>query len=117
MRSVVKVYIRFSAQQPNLRRLLFEHQLTEGKEPPKENEAKFHLLLGLMERALGPLFSPSKEAERLHVARVLWASLHGIFSLGSAGKFTAGTRITTMVETLVTHFLVGIRDEPVKQPA
>lgn len=117
LRSLAKGYIRFTGRQPKLWGLLFEHQLPEGKEPPEENEAKIHLLLRLMERALGPLFSPGKEAERLHVARVLWASLHGICSLGSAGKLTAGETTTTMVETLVTHFLVGLRDEPVKQPA
>lgn len=117
LRNLAKGYIRFTGRQPKLWGLLFEHQLPEGKEPPEENEAKIHLLLGLMERALAPLFSPGKEAERLHVVRVLWSSLHGICSLGSAGKLTAGETITTMVETLVTHFLVGLRGQPVKQPA
>ena len=115
LRSLAKGYIRFTGRQPKLWGLLFEHQLPEGKEPPEENEAKTLLLLGLMERALAPMFPPGREEERLHVVRVLWASLHGICSLGSAGKLTAGETITTMVETLLTHFLVGLRDEPVRQ--
>lgn len=116
-RVLVEGYIRFTGQHPKLWSLLFEHQLPEGKQPPEENEEKIRRLLDLMERALAPLFPQGREAQRLHVARVLWASLHGICSLGSAGKLAAGETRTTMVDTLVTHFLVGLRDDPVKQPA
>ncbi len=85
-RVLVEGYIRFTGQHPKLWGLLFEHQLPEGRQPPEENEEKILLLLGLLERALAPLFPQGREAERLHTARVLWSCLHGICSLGSAGK-------------------------------
>jgi AcrR family transcriptional regulator len=112
LRELAAGYIRFTARHPRLWGLLFEHQLPEGKEPPEENEAKIHLLLGLMERAVASEFPPGKEAERLHVVRVLWASLHGMCSLASAGKLAPEETLDGMTETLISCFLVGLPTPP-----
>ena len=117
LRQLADGYIRFTGRLPKLWGILFEHQLPEGKEPPEENEEKIHRLLGLLEQALAPFFPPGRELERLHVVRVLWASLHGMCSLASAGKLAPEETIDAMVETLVTCFLAGLSKDGSKLPS
>ncbi len=116
MRELASGYIRFTGAHPKLWGLLFEHQLPDGKVPPDENEEKIHMLLGLMERPLLPLFPQGREVERFHVVRVLWASLHGMCSLASGGKLAPEETLDAMVDTMVTCFLAGLRNDYSKRP-
>ncbi len=111
LRALADGYIRFVTEHPKLWGAVFEHRLPEGREGPEWNEEKILHLLGLVERALEPLFKPGEEAERHHAARVLWSSLHGITSLDISGKLVATESVTKMAETLITNFLVGLRNK------
>ncbi len=116
LRSLAAGYIRFTGRHPKLWSLIFEHRLPEGRDPPTANQHQVLELLGLVERAISPLFPPGREAERLHVARVLWSSLHGICSLESADKLADAETSSAMLETLIAYFLAGLREE-VDEPA
>ena len=89
VRALTESYIRFTGRYPRLWNLQFEHRLPDGRQPPEENELKVLRLLGLLERTLAPFFGPDQNEQRLHVARVMWSSLHGICSLESAGNLAS----------------------------
>ena len=115
LRALAGGYVAFTGRHPKLWGLLFEHRLPEGRMPPEANQRTIINLLGLVERSLAPLFPPGHEADRLHVARVLWSGLYGICSLESAGKLSDTETSTAMSETLITHLLAGLRqssDQP-----
>lgn len=110
VRALAKGYIAFVGDHRKLWTVLFEHHLPETRQMPDWHHDKILRLIGLLERALAPLFQAGRETERHHAARVLWSSLHGICSLESAGKLVASETVTAMTETLVTHFLAGLRN-------
>ncbi len=101
-------YIDFNSRHPKLWGLLFEHHLPEGKQLPDWHQEKILRLLGLVERALAPYFAPGEDSERLHAARVLWSSLHGVCSLASADKLASTESVRSMAKTLVTNYLSGL---------
>ena len=111
VRVLAEAYIRFTGDHPKLWNVLFEHQLPEGRPLPEWHHEKVTRLLGLLERALAPLFPPGREAERHHSARVLWSGLHGICSLLGAGKFVATESVAAMADTLVTCCVIGLRHQ------
>ncbi len=102
-------YIGFTGDHPKLWNTLFEHHLPEGRELPDWHFEKVQRLFGLVERAIAPLFPPGREDERLHTARVLWASLHGICSLAGADKLAKTETAVAMADTLAANFLAGLR--------
>jgi AcrR family transcriptional regulator len=109
VRVLAEAYIRFTSDHPRLWNVLFEHRLPEGRLLPEWYHEKVARLLGLLERALAPLFPAGREADRHHSARVLWSSLHGICSLEVTGKFVATESVTAMAETLVDTYVAGLR--------
>ena len=113
LRALADGYIRFVTEHPKLWAAVFEHRLPEGREDPNPNKEQILRLLGLVERALEPLFNPGEEAARHHAARVLWSSLHGITSLDISGKLVATESVTKMAETLFMNFLVGLRHKQI----
>jgi AcrR family transcriptional regulator len=109
LRALARRYIRFTSTHPKLWSVLFEHSLPDGQEPPEWYQEKVRRLLGLVEVALAPLFPPGKEAERLHSARVLWSSLHGMCALASAGALAKTESLAAMADSLITNYLAGLR--------
>lgn len=105
-------YIRFTRDHWKLWSLLFEHRLPDGRELPDWHYEKIGRLLGLLEKALSPLFPAEREDERLHNARVLWSSLHGICSLEGAGKMAKTESVKAMSESLASNFLAGLNTRP-----
>ena len=108
MRALADSYIRFARDHPKRWRVLFEHRLPDGRELPEWHREKVVRLLGLLEQALAPLFSPGQEDERHHSARVLWASLHGICSLEIGGKLAKTTSVEAMSDSLISNYLAGL---------
>ena len=107
--ALAKSYIRFASDHPKRWSVLFEHRLPDGKELPEWHREKVVRLLGLLERALAPLFPHGQEGERHHSARVLWSSLHGICSLESGGKLVKTESVEAMTDSLISNYLVGLR--------
>lgn len=95
-------------------RILLEHHLPDGEVQPDWYREKILRLLGLVETALAPLFPPGQEAERLHAARVLWSSLHGICSLEAVDKLVSTETVEALSDSLITNYLAGLRTEAEK---
>lgn len=114
LRALAEAHTRFTYRHPKLWGVLFEHGFNEDRPPPDEHAQIIARLYGLLECALAPFFSAGKEAERLHCARVLWSSFHGIYSLEGMGKLDPGETTAKMADTLITHFLAGLRMESTK---
>ena len=109
LRALAGEYVRFTGEHPRLWSLLFEHHLPEGRQLPDWHHEKIMRLLGLAELALAPLFPPSRQDERRHSARVLWSSLHGMWSLESSGKLVATESVTSLMDSLITYYVAGLR--------
>lgn len=117
VRALTECYVRFTREHPRLWNLLFEHRLPNGTDPPDWYYEKIERARGLLERALAPLFGPGRETERLHSARVLWSSLHGICSLETAGKLVKTESVEAMSESLISYYLAGLREGVEQSPA
>ncbi len=108
-RALAACYIQFTRNHPKLWDILFEHHLPDGRELPEWHGEKIRQLLGLVERALAPLFPAGQEVERHHCAIVLWSRLHGICSLESKDKLIKTESVEAMSDTLISNYLVGLR--------
>ena len=111
VKALVERYVRFTRKHPKLWYLLFEHQLPDGKERPSWHFEKTQRLRELLEQALAPLFEPEQDAERRHSAMVIWASMHGICSLESAGKLLKTESVEALSNSLVSNYLAGLRSK------
>ncbi len=109
LRALGRAYIGFTGEHPRLWNLLFEHSLPEGRPLPDWYLEKVARLLVLVEAAIAPLFSPGREAQRLHSARVLWSSLHGMCSVAIAGKLAETESLSAMADSLATNYVAGLR--------
>lgn len=109
LRRLLDGYLAFIESRPNLWALLFEHSLPEGRPAPDWYRCKVARVLGVLE-ATFLLASPGDTAEEAkRSARILWASLHGIWSLASTGKLELLTKETArdLAETLFRTYLAG----------
>ncbi|HXH86403.1 MAG TPA: TetR/AcrR family transcriptional regulator [Nitrospira sp.] len=110
LRRLLDRYLAFLEAYPNRWKAFFEFNLAEGRQLPDWYVAKVSKVLGLLEHALSPLFAPEDDDGKRNMARVLWASLHGICSLSDTGKLRVVTTqsVREMAEALVTHFVAGL---------
>ncbi len=111
LKSLASLYLDFVDTNERLWALLFDHLLPEGQTLPDWYLKKVDKLLGLVETAMTPLF-PSKDDPRCgEAARVLWASMHGIFSLAGSGKLAVVSRdpVQHMADHLIDTYIRGLR--------
>ncbi len=54
-------------------------------------------------------------SERLHSARLLWSSVYGICELGIGGKLNQSENMTSLADTLIEHYVAGIRADNAAQ--
>jgi AcrR family transcriptional regulator len=112
-------YLSFIGERANLWNLVFEHTIP-GDGVPTWYQRKVEKVISILERALAPAFRGIDGEGPKRSARVLWASLHGIWSLGSSGKLDVLTSETTteMAENLIATYVAGIeaRREHGKSP-
>lgn len=103
-------YLSFIGERANLWVLLFEHTIPGGQ-VPAWYQRKVEKVLGVLEDALGPAFPAGDIDGPKRSARVLWASLHGIWSLSSSGKLDVLTSdtATDMAETLIATYVAGLQ--------
>lgn len=109
LRQLAERYICFTREHAKRWHILFEHRLPDGVDQPDWYTEKIFQVLGLVETALAPLFDAGQEAERLHSARVLWASLHGICSLEAVDKLADAETVEALSDSLITNYLAGLR--------
>jgi AcrR family transcriptional regulator len=106
-------YLGYLGDHPNLWSLLFDYTLPEGRDLPDWYVRRVGRVMGLVEEALAPLFGAGESEARGNAARTIWAGLHGICSLADTGKLrvVATQPVREMAETLLTHFVTGLRAE------
>ena len=110
LRRLAGVYVEFTHGNTRLWNLLFEHQLPPETPLPEWYQAQLRRLLARVETALAPAFPAPAEADRQRSARVIWASVHGIVSLSSAGKLSIITseQTRTLLDDLITSYMAGL---------
>ena len=109
LKALARAYIRFTDDHPQLWSVLFERSVPHGEQLPDWYHDKVSRLLALVGAAIAPLFTTGQEAERLHSARVLWTSLHGICSLSASGAMATFETPSAMADSLITNYVTGLR--------
>ena len=109
LQALAQTYIRFTSDHLNLWNVVFDYRLPNDQQAPDWYHQKVRRLEGLVEGAVAPLFPPDQANERLHSARVLWASLYGICSVVNTGKVAIDEAVARMADSLVTNYLAGLR--------
>ena len=110
LRRLLDGYLAFIDRRTNLWALLFEHSLPESRQAPGWYQRKVEKVLSILEAALAPAFPADDTDGPGRSARILWASLHGIWSLASSGKLELLTSetATDLAETLIAIYLAGL---------
>lgn len=113
LRTLLDVYFGFFEKHPNLWNLLFDHKLPDSVPLPEWYPKKVDRVFCVVEDALSPMFGPSQTEQKSRVARVLWASVHGFFSLATSGKLiiVSDQTVVEMADSLISNYLFGLRAE------
>ncbi len=104
-------YLRFTAANPKLWNLLFEHHLPPGREIPAWYQQKLDGLMKRVEDAVEPLMTGAHPEDVKRSASVLWAGVHGITSLATADKLSIvnSDGAAPLVDLLIATYLSGLR--------
>ena len=110
VRNLTECYLQFTTENANLWYVLFEHVWPRDYVMPAWYPERINRLLGVLGRAMAPLFPSGAEQECLQAAAVLWSSLHGIHSLAASGKMglISSESASAMTEVLIQNFVAGL---------
>lgn len=110
--ALLDAYTRYVRDHANLWAALFDYSLPAGQELPEWFTDKIVRAVGIVEAALAPLFDQDAELEKKRAARILWAGLHGIFSLSGSGNLDVLTddSAENMARTLLSYCVTGIKE-------
>lgn len=102
-------YLEFSARNPKLWNLLFEHHIPGSQGIPESYRGKLEALMAKVEDALAPLAKGRSAEDIKRSARALWAGVHGISSLSAAHKLSiiAADDASVLMDDLVRNYLDG----------
>lgn len=118
LQALLDAYLGFTAARPGSWDMLFEHTLKEGAAVPDWYSAKVAGVMEHLAAALAPLFSEvrldgdlTRANEAKRNAHILWASLHGIWSLAQAGKLSVVSPepAAALARSLVENYITGLR--------
>ena len=107
LRTLASAYTGYVLDHPRLWSVIFEHR-TSGDAVPDWYREKVFRLMALVERAIAPLFEEGEEKLRLHEARVLWSSFHGIVSLEVTSKIGSRESVHSLTESLIENYLFAL---------
>ncbi len=116
LRGLAAAYTGYVVEHPRLWSVIFEHQ-SPGDTVPDWYRAKVLQLLALVERAIAPLFAAGEEHARLHEARVLWSSLHGIVSLEMISKLGIGESVLSLTGSLIDNYAFALTERGARNTA
>lgn len=83
---LLRVYGGFAQTNQNLWKAVFDYFMNDPDHVPEWYVAKINEGLQIVERSVAGIAGPSPEHAPSDIARILWAGLHGIFSLGAEGN-------------------------------
>ena len=107
-----ETYLTFTAQHADLWHLVLSHRLAEGGTLPADYSARISALPALVSKTLQQL-GPTRHADEIaRDVAILWAGLHGLSSLDSAGRLALIGPHTakTLAQQLITRYLAGLTD-------
>lgn len=84
--SLLSAYGAFAQRNANLWKAVFDYSLSDPDAAPEWYVGKINEGLRVVERAVAALSPAGAEESPADIARILWAGLHGIFSLGAEGN-------------------------------
>ena len=99
-------YLKFATTNKNIWGALFDHRMPEGVAPPEWHMAEHLVLLRWIAIPLARLRPALTEDQLAVQARVLFAAVHGIVSMGLQGRFMAVPR--KELENQLTQFMEGV---------
>ena len=107
--ALAKAYIAYAEAQANRWNMLFDYVSESGNALSEGYRQKVGRVFGLVEASLAPLTNRNSPTEVQQVARVLWASVHGICMLKIRQRmdFVGGLSAEAMVHLLIDNFLRG----------
>ncbi len=113
LHAVLDRYLAFVTERERSWNLLFEERLPGAKEPPAWYFDKIARLFALLERVLGPLFGSGREADLTRAVRLLWISMHGVWSLNATGQLSIVTDepLDSVARDMVDIYLAGLRGQ------
>lgn len=102
-------YAAFTRENRKLWNALFQHKIEEGKVLPERYDRAIFKLIDLAIEAIRPLYTAGSDADIIHDARVLWASLYGILSLDASQKLSRYEDPQSFISSLIKNYVAGIR--------
>ncbi len=108
VRCLVREYVNFSTSHRNRFLALFEHQLPDGVPVPEWYKPRLQRMFALVEEALVQSGVPNRKAG--HLAKALWAGIHGIAILSLTGKLevVGADSVEKLTETAVKALLSSV---------
>ena len=104
---LVEKYVTFTNSEPLLWGAVIEHKLPKGYQRQELYVTTVLRLLGVVEKAIAPLFADEEKAARLHDARLLWACLYGISGLASADRLAKEESVGRLAGTLIEIYIAA----------
>lgn len=104
-------YLAFIADNRDDWAMMFESRLPEAGAPPAWYLEKIARLFALLARFIQPLFGPGEDTARDQAVRLLWISLHGLWSLAADGKLymVTGNDTSGTAHAMLDVHLAAIR--------
>lgn len=104
-------YLAFVSARESSWNLLFEERLPEAGDPPDWYFDKIGQLFALLARILRPLFPADDDAGLARAVRLLWISLHGVWSLNARSHLSVVTDdpLEAVAHDMVDVFLAGLQ--------
>lgn len=109
--ALLEAYLEFVAAHPNRWMMLFSEHLPAIESPPAWYLGHVARVFALLEETLTPLFAPGDKDGPGRAARLLWISLHGVWSLAAGDKLAIVTHepAGAVTRQMAEIFLAGLR--------
>lgn len=108
VKELADCYLIFAIENKNLWSALFEYVYPHDKEVPEWYMDKVSGLFRLISKALQEFLGNEEQVDIM--AKTIWASIHGICTLGLSSKlFVAGDDITKqMMHSMIDNYMKGV---------
>jgi len=112
LRKLLLVYGGFALEHTNRWQAVFDYNLAEPDKVPDWYLQKINAGLAIVERAVARLAEGNPDCDPVATSRILWAGLHGIFSLGTEGNLKlvsehSTNQLAIMFVSLITKAIRG----------
>src|SRR5882724_8069628 len=104
LRGVIREYIRFGLERPQVYRLMFSHRQGESAHRPVVREPRERSFAVARELCGRMVAAGLATGDALALAHLLWLNCHGLVSLHLANQLDLGADFESLVDPLVEHW-------------